>query len=143
MIADNSLIKRISALDRVILVDDNPEEYELFKAVLGLQLPQVHVEWLPEGDRLISLLAGLPRPRQASTLVLLDINMPGKGAPQILAELEDKGLLGKTPIVVMSAVERPQDAQFYSRHPAVTFSTTPCGIDDYDRFIRSFGRVIG
>lgn len=122
-------------LQRIFFVDDSRDDYDLLDIMARELLPHVAIDWFPESGRFIEFLRNQPASEYASILVMMDVNMPVKGAREMLEDMRAEGLVGKFPIIVVSNVETPSDRDFYTGFDRVAFSTKPCGLADYTRFI--------
>ncbi len=65
---------------RILIVEDNPDNMRLFRAILGLHRHEV--TGLPSGDGLLEAIDKL-KPE----LVLMDIQLPGRDGYALLAEI--------------------------------------------------------
>ncbi|NOT06937.1 MAG: response regulator [Gemmatimonadales bacterium] len=65
---------------RILVVEDNPDNMKLFRALLTLKGHEVTA--LPSGDGLIETIE-----RSRPELVLMDIQLPGKDGFSLLAEI--------------------------------------------------------
>jgi CheY-like chemotaxis protein len=122
-------------LQKIIFVDDSRDDYDLLDIMIRDLLPQVEISWFPQSSRFIDFLDTQPPSEHASMLVMMDVNMPVKGAREMLEEMRAKGYVGKFPVIVVSNVEKPSDRDYYTGFDRVAFSTKPCGLADYTRFI--------
>ncbi|HYL56450.1 MAG TPA: response regulator [Gemmatimonadales bacterium] len=111
----------------IVVVEDQPDNLKLFKALLTMKGHRVI--GLPSGDGLVAaLLAEQPAPQ----LVLLDIQLPGRDGYSILGDL--KNLEGDHPwkVVALTAHAMPGDRE----------KTLAAGFDGYIAKpidVRSFG----
>jgi CheY-like chemotaxis protein len=69
---------------RIMVVEDNPDNVKLFKALLAMKGHQV--EWLPSGEGMLELIA-----RWNPELVLMDIQLPGRDGFALLQEIRAAG----------------------------------------------------
>jgi CheY-like chemotaxis protein len=69
---------------KILIVEDNPDNMKLFRAVLSLR--QHRVVGLPGGKGLLEALRA-----ERPDLVLLDIQLPGEDGFQLLQKLQDTG----------------------------------------------------
>ena len=65
---------------RILIVEDNPDNMKLFRALLALKGHQVTA--LPSGDGLLESLAS-----SKPDLVLMDIQLPGRDGFELLSEI--------------------------------------------------------
>ncbi len=108
----------------VLLVDDDRDDYLIFKSALEHQVFRTHLERVSSGDGLFELLAD-----QNATwphVIFLDINMIGKNGYDCLLEMKESKRLDKIPIVIYSTcyeefvadVLYDMGANFYIKKPA-------------------------
>jgi CheY-like chemotaxis protein len=72
---------------RILIVEDNPDNMKLFRALLTLK--GHHVTALPSGEGLLESLAA-SRP----DLVLMDIQLPGRDGFELLTEIRASAFAG-------------------------------------------------
>jgi CheY-like chemotaxis protein len=95
---------------RILIVEDNPDNMKLFRAILAMKGHKVTA--LPSGDGLLDELAAHP-----PDLVLMDIQLPGRDGFELLSEIRASDF-GKVKVVALTAHamsgdrERAQDAGF-------------------------------
>ncbi len=77
----------------VLIVEDNPDNMKLFKAVLGIRGHSV--SGLPGGEQLLSTVAG-----ERFDVILLDIQLPGEDGYQLLERLKAGHTAAPLPPVV-------------------------------------------
>jgi len=80
---------------RILIVEDNPDNLKLFRALLNLRGHEVTA--LVSGDGLLETL-GQTQPE----LVLMDIQLPGKDGFELLTEIRGSAW-SKLPVVALSA----------------------------------------
>jgi two-component system cell cycle response regulator DivK len=72
---------------KILIVEDNPDNMKLFRALLTLRGHQVTA--LPSGDGLLDSLAENP-----PDLILMDIQLPGKDGFELLAQIRGSAWSG-------------------------------------------------
>jgi len=82
-------------MSRILIVEDNPDNLKLFRALLESQGHQVVAR--PNGDGLVEAL-----PQLGADLVLMDIQLPGKDGFDLLRELRDAEATA-APVVALTA----------------------------------------
>ena len=83
----------------ILLLDDDPDEYELLEAVMKeINLP-VELKWFRESDELCSYLETATL---MADILLLDINLPKVTGLECLKELKTRGFLEHLPVVMYS-----------------------------------------
>jgi two-component system cell cycle response regulator DivK len=90
---------------RVLIVEDNDDNYKVFKEALEYHNPAVEVRWVVSGeDGDIVLTEFTP------DLVILDLELPGKDGWQILGEMRENPALAGVPVVATTAYHSVQVA---------------------------------
>jgi two-component system cell cycle response regulator DivK len=95
---------------RILVVEDNPDNMKLFRAILTMRGHEVTA--LPSGDGLLEALAA-NRP----DLVLMDIQLPGRDGFELLAEIRaspfaNLKVVALTAHAMSGDREKAQDAGF-------------------------------
>jgi len=97
----------MSKLERVLLIEDEPDIREIVKTSLEL-VGGLSVETSPDG------LAGLQKAKEMlPDLILLDVMMPIMDGPMTLAELRKDPQLESIPVIFMTAKVQSQEVQSY------------------------------
>ena len=94
--------------DLVLVVEDSDEDVEAIGRAIGRSHPDVRLEFLRSGDRVMPRLteAGAPRP----SMMRRDLNMRGESGLDVLKQVRaDPGLADLT-IVVFTSSEDPAEA---------------------------------
>jgi CheY-like chemotaxis protein len=109
----------------ILIVDDDADDREIVKDAFTttLQDGQDYV-FIESGDKLLEYL----EKQQASTLpslILLDLNMPGKDGRETLKEIKSNNLLHTIPIVVFTTSSSVRDRTMSYELGANCFITKP------------------
>jgi CheY-like chemotaxis protein len=88
---------------KILIVEDNPDNLKLFRAILVMKGHQITS--LPSGDGLLAAL-GESKP----DLLLLDIQLPGKDGYELLKEVRDSRWRGLG-VIALTAHARGQDEE--------------------------------
>jgi CheY-like chemotaxis protein len=81
---------------KILIVEDNPDNMKLFRAVLAARGHQA--VGLPGGETLLETMRA-----ETPALVLLDIQLPGEDGFQLLAKLQAVLGAGLPPVVALTA----------------------------------------
>jgi two-component system cell cycle response regulator DivK len=98
---------------RILIVEDNPDNMKLFRALLVLRGHEVTA--LPSGDGLFDTLA-----QTKPELVLMDIQLPGKDGFALLSDIRDSAWSGLR-VVALTAHAMSGDGE----------KARAAGFDDY------------
>ena len=125
---------------QILLVEDNPGDVRLTQE--AFRHGRLANELIVCGDGVAAL--ALLRERQAKNeqqpgLILLDLNLPGRGGLEVLAEIKADTELRVIPVVILTSSGAERDVlQSYERN-ANAYVTKPIDIDEFLAAIRSLG----
>jgi CheY-like chemotaxis protein len=125
---------------QILLVEDNPGDVRLTREAFTHGKIANELVVCGDGDGALALL----RERQARGetqpgLILLDLNLPGRGGLDVLAEIKADADLRLIPVVVLTSSAAERDVvQSYERN-ANAYVTKPIAIEEFLEAIRSLG----
>jgi two-component system KDP operon response regulator KdpE len=120
---------RLSALHRVLVVEDDQNAFELLKIALGV-LPLDFVN-ASTGRQAIALLAG-----ELPELIFLDIDLPDMHGWQILEQFKDTGRLRPIPVIVLTAHHEPVHRLIGSLQSVAVYLQKPFKADEVRAHVR-------
>jgi CheY-like chemotaxis protein len=126
-----------STVQRVLLVEDNPVNQELFSEYL--KILGVEVVVVPSADRAVAELTKAMR-SNGFGLVLMDLHMPKKDGVQATIEwreIEDKEGLKPTPIYAITADVRTEERGRCMDSGMNGFLSKPFRLRDLERLLKS------
>lgn len=97
----------------ILLVEDNRADIILFKKAYGEVWPNHRIHVAMDGDEAMSFLhrndayQDAPRP----SLILLDLNLPGKDGREVLAEVKANDALRRIPVVILTSSRHEDDVR--------------------------------
>jgi CheY-like chemotaxis protein len=107
-----------------ILVDDDPDDRELFILALQMVAPTVHCHCFKNGrDALLHL-----KTTQQADLVFLDLNMPLMNGWECLRLLKQEPLIQHIPVIIYSTSSSEKEIQLAREEGAKCFCIKP---DDF------------
>ncbi len=122
---------------KVFAVDDDPDDRELIREAFEEANPANTVlELLPNGELLLETLRNASREEYPS-LILLDLNMPGKDGKSILTELKSSELFAHIPVIVLTTSSSEKDRDNCYDYGANCFVTKPSQFNQMVDLIRS------
>lgn len=114
-----------SARHTVLYIEDNPSNLKLVAQMLGRR---PHIQLLTAHTAELGIeLARSCRP----ALIMLDINMPGMNGYQVLEVFKADPLVGKTPVIAVTANAMPHDIERGRAAGFVDYLTKPLNIADF------------
>ena len=129
----------IMAVD-ILLVDDNPDDVLLTKEVLREGTVKNKLYVAEDGDEAMQFLlnqgkfADAPRP----SIILLDLNLPGKDGREVLSDIKGDRKLKSIPVVILSSSNDEEDIKKMYEHNANAYITKPVDLDKFIKVIRTF-----
>jgi CheY-like chemotaxis protein len=94
---------------KIVLADDDKDDQETFSEALdGTKIPS-ELTTVDNGQELIDHLKDPSEPNP--DIIFLDVNMPGKGGKEALAEIKSDEILKQIPTVMLSTSDHPKDIE--------------------------------
>lgn len=116
---------------KILIVEDNPDNMKLFRAVLTIRGHQV--VGLPGGDGLLETMRA-----EAPQLVLLDIQLPGQDGFQLLEKLRRAGGTELPPIVALTAHAMSGDREKALDAGFAGYLTKPIDVSTFAGAVEAF-----
>ena len=123
----------------ILMVEDNPGDIRLTVEALQEGKVRNNLHTVEDGVEALAFLrregryAGVPRP----DLVLLDLNLPKKTGPEVLAEIKSDPDLRRIPVVILTVSQAEQDiVKSYNLH-ANCYITKPVDLDRFLEVVQS------
>lgn len=123
----------------VLLVDDDPDDVELTRMMLGQARLPLDVSFAGSGGEALARLNGGGSP----DLILLDLNMPVMSGEDVLRALKDDPRLRSIPVVVFTTSSNPEDESRTRTLGASGFITKPMGLDGFSSVVKAVERYLG
>ncbi|MBA2328622.1 MAG: response regulator [Flavisolibacter sp.] len=114
------MINKIS----IAIVDDDADDREIIKDAFAASGKSAECILLENGDALIDFLTSSPASGLPS-LIMLDLNMPGKDGREALKDIKSNNLLQTIPIIVFTTSSSSKDKQVVYELGANCFITKP------------------
>ena len=122
----------------ILLVEDNPGDVRLTKEALKDSKIRNNLQVSGDGTEALQRLwtakdAGTMLP----DVVLLDLDLPGRGGHDVLAEIKTDDILKRIPVVIVSSSGQDSDILgSYDRH-ANCYLTKPLALDQFSTMVQS------
>jgi two-component system, response regulator len=128
----------------VLAAEDDPDDRLLVsEAFVEADLP-CRLDFVEDGDSLLAYLLGqepyADKAEVRPSLILLDLNMPGKDGRETLAELKAHPQLRRIPVVVMTTSKAEQDILRSYELGVNSFIVKPITFDGLVDVVRVLGR---
>jgi CheY-like chemotaxis protein len=123
----------------VFIVDDDEDDRESIKDAFLENKHHYNYVFMSNGDQLLEYLVANP-PRE-NTLILLDLNMPGKDGRDILKEIKNARNLKPIPVIVLTTSSSERDKQTSYELGANCFVTKPDSYNDLVDITNSIAKL--
>lgn len=123
----------------VFIVDDDEDDRESIKDAFLENKHHYNYVFMSNGDQLLEYLVANP-PRE-NTLILLDLNMPGKDGRDILKEIKNARDLKPIPVIVLTTSSSERDKQTSYELGANCFVTKPDSYNDLVDITNSIAKL--
>ncbi len=108
---------------KILIVDDDADDREIVRDAFAALETEFEYVFLENGDMLIAHLKN--EDPAASSLILLDLNMPGKDGREALKEIKSDSSLRHIPVIIFTTSSSPRDKQAAYDLGANCFVTKP------------------
>lgn len=106
----------------VLFVDDDPEEYELFREALDRTHPNIQCVYARDGEEALVLLEELV---VLPAYIFLDINMPAMGGREVLCKIKTTLRLKDIPVIIYSTTSNENEKAIFIKSGALHFLVKP------------------
>ena len=108
---------------RILIVDDDADDREIVRDAFDTLQNEYEYVFLENGDKLLEHLNKVDG--YSSTLILLDLNMPGKDGRESLKEIKSDKRFCHIPTIIFTTSSSPRDKQMSYELGANCFVTKP------------------
>jgi two-component system, chemotaxis family, response regulator Rcp1 len=122
----------------ILLVEDNLAEAHLMEEAMNQGRVHSHVHHVRDGAAALAFLHHKPPYANAPTpdVILLDLNMPGKGGKEVLSEIKADPWLRLLPVVMLTTSQADQDILHTYKLGVNCFIIKPEDLDKFMDLIR-------
>lgn len=127
----------------VLVVEDSNEDFKMLQRLMRRMEVQNPIHRCIDGDDVLDYLyrQGIyedtkiaPRP----SVILLDLNLPGKDGREVLEKLKQSASFREIPIVVFTTSSNPEDVELCYRKGANGYLIKPMNSEELQNIIRAF-----
>ena len=125
----------------ILLVEDNPADVRLTQEIIGQSEHPTNITVAEDGVVAVEMLkrmgaySGTPRP----DLILLDLRLPRKDGPEVLADINaDEGLVN-IPVMILTGTEAQQSLLNAYNIPPSRFCRKPIELQRFDNAVNQLG----
>jgi len=115
----------------ILIVEDNEGDVLLMKEALRESGIEFHLKHLADGEQALAYLsAGNETSEAIPDLVLLDLNLPKRDGWEVLQILRQSPHLGRTPVVILSSSNAPEDRDRAAGIASLIYIRKPSNLQD-------------
>ena len=124
----------------IVMAEDDDDDFTFFQDVLDAEYPDVRLTRFRNGDEFCSYLSA---PSTATpSLLVIDLNMPGKDGRDALREVRSQPGLRAVPIVVLTTSASIVDQKFVRGFDETSFVTKPSSYVAYTQLVKNMVRRV-
>lgn len=116
---------------QILIVDDDADDREIIRDAFMSTLQEQDYIFIENGDKLLQYLQEATN-REAPSLIMLDLNMPGKDGRETLKEIKSDNRFHHIPTIVFTTSSSLRDRQMVYNLGANCFITKP---DTFNKLI--------
>jgi CheY-like chemotaxis protein len=109
----------------IVIADDDEDDIELFKSMALQFCPDLNIDTVENGDKLMHLLEHSSVP----DIIVLDLNMPYKSGKERLLEIRSREEFKDVKIFILSTSDHTEDIQFCMSKKADNYFVKPSSIE--------------
>lgn len=116
---------------QILIVDDDADDREIIRDAFMSSIDEQEYVFIENGDKLLEFLEHLAN-GETPSLIMLDLNMPGKDGRETLKELKNDSRFHHIPTIVFTTSSSQRDKQMVYDLGANCFITKP---DTFNKLI--------
>jgi CheY-like chemotaxis protein len=116
---------------RILIVDDDADDREIIRDAFMSALDEQEYVFIENGDKLLEYLEQAGE-GETPSLIMLDLNMPGKDGRETLKEIKNDSRFHHIPTIVFTTSSSMRDKQMVYNLGANCFITKP---DTFNKLI--------
>jgi CheY-like chemotaxis protein len=125
----------------IMLVDDDPEDREVFSDVYLAQFPGEQLYFAENGERALQSLELLFEEKAELCLIVLDLNMPIMNGSQTLKKLKEDERFRDIPVVIYSTSVNETEREECYRLGALDYLVKPSSFSDSVEIAKKLRRM--
>ncbi|HVF80783.1 MAG TPA: response regulator [Flavisolibacter sp.] len=125
---------------RIVIVDDDADDREIIRDAFENYKKEQQYVFLESGDRLLDYLEQ-STDANAPSLIMLDLNMPGKDGREILKEIKTDNRFQHIPTIIFTTSSSQRDKQMVYSLGANCFITKPDTFNKLIELASSIGKL--
>ena len=125
----------------IMLVDDDPEDREVFSDVYLAQFPGEKLYFAENGEKALKLLENISDEQEELCLIVLDLNMPILNGTQTLRKLKKDDRFKDIPVVIYSTSVNDTEREECYRLGALDYLVKPSTFSDSVEIAKKLKRI--
>jgi CheY-like chemotaxis protein len=129
---------------QIMLVEDNPADITLVRLALQAAGLDCRLQVIENGEQAIAFIGALDADAKAIPIdmLLLDLHLPRQDGDVILQCLRATKSCARTPVVVMTASDAPQDREISQKYAALHYFRKPASLDRFMELGMIVSRIV-
>lgn len=132
----------VTTRSRILLIEDNEGDVDLLRLAFAEAGVRVELRVCSDGPSAIDTLQEYARTGTLPDLVVLDLNLPGCGGLEVLAELRRLPAFAKVPVVVLTTSSASSDRHACERAKVTDYMVKPDRFGELIEQARRIGDIL-
>lgn len=124
----------------ILIVDDDADDREIIRDAFLTSVNEHEYVFIENGDKLLEYLHSNVE-NNIPSLIMLDLNMPGKDGRETLKEIKSDSRYLHIPTIVFTTSSSMRDRQIVYTHGANCFITKPDTFNELIELAKSIGKL--
>jgi CheY-like chemotaxis protein len=120
----------------LLIAEDDPDDQLLFRDVIAVVCdPTLETHFVWDGAELLYFLR--TKAAYRPSLVIMDLNMPGKDGRTTLREIKMDPILAKIPVVILTTSHNEADFQYCQNYGVIGYFHKPSSMAELKEIFRT------
>ncbi|WP_338874772.1 response regulator [Spirosoma sp. SC4-14] len=124
---------------KILLIEDDPDDIDLFEYAFRVNELLCDVVILEEGDQVLPYLT---KSNKRPDVVVLDLNLPKVHGRDILKQIKSDEELQAIPVVILTTSSEQEDKEYCKKAGAADFLTKPTDLEGFKTMVSTIARVV-
>lgn len=126
----------------ILLVEDHSGDVRLLREAFSETNTQTKIHVVNDGEAAITFLkrASAYESEPVPELVLLDLNLPGRGGREVLEDVREDLQIDQLPVIILTSSEDSEDVVQCYEAAANAYLTKPTSLDNFVSMVETIER---
>ncbi len=122
---------------RLVLIEDNRSDAHLIQEILTDTGLEYELVWLSNGETALEYLGS-----NSADFILLDLKLPLFSGHQLLDLIEERGIVGRTPVIILTGSSSPEDREIAKKNGVVCYLVKPMTVEEMEQLAVTLKEIL-